>query len=143
MLLRSFSLSPMPEEQPTGFQIDGDDEARAPYRTDAFEVLTSTSLHTDLEDPCDPVLQALVVRFTAAGWLHVLTQSIREAKDPHAKGHEPVSVERHAISYLSDYFRPASCWCSHDCCGHRHGFAEAVHIAGAVFAVTVHTSRNY
>ena len=147
MILRDFTLAPNPEDEPTGYTLrerpDGTDETCVMPRNDAFEVLAHTSLHTDLEDICDPVLTTYVVRFTAAGWLHALTQSISEAKDPDAKGHEPISVERHATAYLSDYFQPYRCYCQHDCCGHRHGYAEAKHIVGAVFAVAVHTSRNY
>lgn len=59
------------------------------------------------------------------------------------RGEGPVSVEHYAADYLADYFQPDRCWCSHDYCGHRHGSADARHIAGALFIVTVGTSRNY
>jgi hypothetical protein len=142
-MLHDFSLAPDIHEDPTGVALDDRGQPLPDWRTVAFEILASTALHTDRGDPCDPVLTTCVVRFTAEGWLAMLSRALRGDACPSADCPATPRIEDHARAWLAEAFTPGPCSCAHDCCGHRHGWAEVRHLGGAIFVVAIQTTRNF
>jgi hypothetical protein len=99
-----------------------------------WQIEARGTINHDVADACDPCTTTYAIRAGAALWLHGLAANL---DDPTR------TIEAHLAEYLADHHRPDRCGCAHDCCGHRHGWAEAHHVTGPLFLVRVHTSRNY
>lgn len=102
-----------------------------------WRVLSETSIHTDESDPCDPILTTRAVQFSDIGWVNVLADHIANGVP------EQETVEDLAARWLEASYTIPSCWCEHDCCGHRSGHANVKHVTGSVFLIQTHSSRNY
>lgn len=90
-------------------------------------------------DYCEPQTVTHVIQMTDEGWLSGISDSIAGPK----RGLPALSIEAALIEHIRGLYTPSRCYCEHDCCGHRHGYAEVQHIGGAKFMIQVHTSRNY
>jgi len=97
------------------------------------KVVASATIHTSDDDICDPTLTTLVLQVAEDVFLQAMSNALHNAS----------AIETEAEHILEDVYRPTPCWCSHDCCGHRHGSATAKHINGTLYCVQISTSRNY
>ena len=50
---------------------------------------------------------------------------------------------RDARSLIAGVLSPDRCYCEHDCCGHRHGWADVDFLTMDTARVVVRTARNY
>lgn len=120
--------------------------ATAPDTEDAYgersfcRVLSHGAIHTDDEDPCDPILTTRVVQITDAAYADSIARAFRWAK-AHA---EERSIEQEIMETLENFYAPPT-HCHHDwdCCGCRTGGFTVRHVGGAVFVCQSHTSRNF
>jgi hypothetical protein len=92
-----------------------------PLRQMRFDVLARGEvIYTDEDDYCEPTKQTFLVE-------------IREANGD-------VRDFKHLLSRA---LSPNRCYCEHDCCGHRHGFADVRLFDFDRAEVTVYTARNF
>jgi hypothetical protein len=101
---------------------------------EGWMIEASGTVEHDPDDMCDPCTTTYVVRATDELFLFGLDANLNDPTQ---------TIEKHIADYLADYHQPGRCGCAHDCCGHRHGHANAAHISGPLYIVRVHTSRNY
>ena len=77
--------------------------------------------HTDIDDPCDPTDQVMLVSVNM----------------------DDVAQKEQVRKCLWQAFDLGNCGCSHDCCGHRHSSVSSEHLKADLWKITVWTSRNY
>jgi hypothetical protein len=96
------------------------------YRAASFVVLARGDIeHPAPDDICDPTRQIFLIR------LHEL------------RGDDGGADVRDARALIARALTPARCYCAHDCCGHRSGWAEVEWLTLELVMVTVTTARNY
>jgi hypothetical protein len=128
------------EEKDGTFTLEPEANGEAYWLTRAYG-----TRHTDPSDACDPVTTTRIVQLTDEGWLRGIVWNLEQGPQDNrpTEDGEPLTIEEDWRLYLKETFTPSRCWCSHDCCGHRHGYASVTHLGGAVFCIEVRTSRNY
>lgn len=105
----------------------------------AFETFASGTVHHADDDACDPTTVTKVVKITDRMFRWGMAENLANSDAPTG----PRRIEDYVAAYLADLHAQPSCGCEYDCCGHRSGHADAYHIAGALYCVQIHTSRNY
>jgi hypothetical protein len=96
------------------------------YREVAFEIVAQGEVeHTAPDDICDPTRQTMFVR------VHAL------------RGDDGGLSARDAQSLIAGVLSPDRCYCDHDCCGHRTGWADVDFLTMDTARVVVRTARNF
>ena len=96
------------------------------YRAASFEIIARGEIeYTDPDDMCDPTRQVFFVR------LHEL------------RGDDGGADIIDARDLISRALSPDDCYCEHDCCGHRSGWADVEWLSLDLAMATVRTWRNY
>ncbi len=108
-----------------------------------WRTISTTTLHTDADDPCDPTMTTKVIQMTDHGYAWAIVRAAEDAKGEDPDDAAKISVESVIADAIHEVFQPSRCWCEHDCCGHRYGRASVRHIGGAMFLVQINTARNY
>ena len=96
---------------------------RPPYKAIDFAIIAQgEAICTDEDDYCEPLAQTFFVDvLTANGDLD----------------------ERDMKALIARGLTPERCYCEHDCCGHRHGYATVELLTMQTARATVYTSCNY